>query len=223
MASPKVVAVVTLVFTFFSTATAFYPPDLLRYPNENIEPVIHYHPNSKNGGPGGKECLSSASSLISDAPTIPRPLLTLEASWFMTASPCQEMTPPPTMSAVWSTWTAGVNSWMAIHGGEYTAFLSQCQPWVLYAAGQCPSAGATAVTAVQTAPPLEVTSTRTIWAGGHSGTRGPPTTTTVTPASTELSGGGPFATVIPGLSSRVSGGLLKSIAASTVCGLFTLL
>ncbi|KIH95175.1 hypothetical protein SPBR_03546 [Sporothrix brasiliensis 5110] len=72
----------------------------------------------------------------------------------MTASGCQTITPPASLSSQWSSWTSAVDAWMDTHSSEYTRYLSRCEPWELAASLQCP----TETTPVDT--PVNETTTR---------------------------------------------------------------
>ncbi|CAK7222131.1 hypothetical protein SBRCBS47491_004765 [Sporothrix bragantina] len=87
-------------------------------------------------------CSSAAESLATDAPTLPPDILTYEMSLFMTASGCETITPPASLSAEWSSWTSSVNSWLSVHSVDYTSYLSRCEPWQL--AASCPVGTASA-------------------------------------------------------------------------------
>lgn len=93
-------------------------------------------------------CHSLAESLATDAPTMPLEILSFEASYLMTASGCQTITPPASLSSQWSSWTSGVDVWMDVHSSAYTSYLSRCEAWELVASLQCPTGTATMDTTV---------------------------------------------------------------------------
>ncbi len=99
-------------------------------------------------------CQSIALSLFTHAPTVPSDILSFEASWLMTASACQTITPPKSLSMQWAGWTSNVSMWLDAHSAEYTSYLSRCEAWQLSAADQCPdeTGTATATTTVTIHP-----------------------------------------------------------------------
>ncbi|KAL1906806.1 hypothetical protein Sste5344_007390 [Sporothrix stenoceras] len=84
-------------------------------------------------------CRSLAESLATFAPTIPLEILSFEATYLMTASGCQTITPPASLSSQWSSWTSAVDAWMDVHSSEYTSYLSRCEAWELAPSLQCPT------------------------------------------------------------------------------------
>lgn len=109
--------------------------------------VLDALPTSTNAAnyarsPAATSCRSAATSLFTHAPTVPPEILTFEASWLMSASACQVVSPPPSLATQWSSWTSDVSSWLEIHSAEYTSYLAECQPWELSGAGQCPETAA---------------------------------------------------------------------------------
>ncbi|OAA57417.1 hypothetical protein SPI_07076 [Niveomyces insectorum RCEF 264] len=93
--------------------------------------------------PAATVCRGLATSLFSHAPTVPPAILSFEASWLMTATACQEVAPPPSLSADWASYTNDVSAWLAVHSVAYTSFLAACQPIALAGSDECPNVAGT--------------------------------------------------------------------------------
>jgi len=130
----------------------------------------------KEEAPPGS-CHSIAMSLFAQAPTMPAPILSYEAKWIMTATPCQDFAPPTTLAPQWSAWTSDVTSWLSLHSAEYISYIAQCQPWVAVGNG-ITSSGCPAPTG-RPANPQTVTTTTTL-------SPGPLKSTTATDTETQL-------------------------------------
>lgn len=125
------------------------------FPSHQFRPIVVPKGPDHFPTPALSSCHSLASSLFTHAPTVPPAILSFEASWIMTASACQDILPPPTLSAQWSSWTSDVGDWLAAHSADYTSYLAKCEPWAL-AGGGCPPPAA----ASQRPTP---TATKTVW------------------------------------------------------------
>jgi len=172
-------------------------------------------------------CHSLAAEILTNAPTIPPQLFTFEASWVLTATPCQPLVPPPTLSAAWSAWTSNINSWVAAHSAVYSSFVAECEPW---AAAGPPCAGPLRTggggpPVAGGGPPLTATGsawTPTATASIVAESPGPESTAEAPPSETTQAPAPPSSTVHAAAAVRERSGGVAALAAA-LCFLSTLI